>query len=114
MKVIAIATATLIATTISASAHSTKWLERTQDMQNQQIEQGRYSGELTRREYWQLQAEQARIADMQRAAKADGYISGREYRAIREAQQQAARHIADESRDGQANWFRRLFRRSAY
>ena len=71
------------------------------------IERGRYSGELTRREYRDLKAEQQAIRDMEARAKADGYVSKREYRLIREAQGNAARHIYQEAHDGQTSWYRR-------
>jgi len=112
MRTIAIAAVTLIATTATASAHSTKWIDRVQDAQAQRIEQGRYSGELTRREYWRLKSEQAKIAELEAAAKRDGVVTSREYRAIRDAQQEASRHIYQETHDGQVSWFRRMFRHS--
>jgi hypothetical protein len=78
------------------------------------IEQGRYKGDLTRREYRELLAEQARIANLERKAKEDGYVSRREYREIKEAQSSAARHIDSETSDGQVSFWRRWLYRSRY
>jgi hypothetical protein len=78
------------------------------------IEQGRYSGDLTRREYRQLVNEQQRIADLEKKAQADGYISRREFREIREAQSDAGKHIEHETKDGQVSFWRRWLYRSRY
>jgi hypothetical protein len=105
LKTIFAATTIVIATAGIASAQNS--IDRTQAAQAWEIEQGRQSGQLTRREYRELQAEQARIAEMERQAKADGYVSRRERREIREAQRDAANHIYIESHDRQVNWWRR-------
>jgi hypothetical protein len=107
LKVITIAAATIVAGSAAALAHDTRPIDRTQDRQAERIEQGRYSGELTRREYVRLKAEQARIAELERRAKADGIVTGSEYRAIREAQREASRHIYDETHDNQRSFWRR-------
>ncbi len=72
-----------------------------------QIEEGRYKGDLNRREYRELLAEQNRIAELERNAKADGYVSRREFREIREAQASAAQHIKSESTDRQVSLWRK-------
>ncbi len=90
-----------------ASAYGDKQINGVQAREAAAIEQGRYSGDLTRREYRDLKAEQRAIQDMENRAKADGHISKREYRNIREAQVNAARHISQESHDGQKSWYRR-------
>lgn len=100
----------LVALAVSATgalAYGDKQINNLQARENAAIEQGRYSGELTRREYRDLKAEQRAIQDMENRAKADGHISKREYRDIREAQANAARHISQESHDGQKSWYRR-------
>lgn len=78
------------------------------------IEQGRYNGELTRREYRQLLSEQQRIADLEKKAQSDGYVSRREFREIREAQGDASKHINQEAKDGQVSFWRRWLYRSRY
>jgi hypothetical protein len=104
---IATALLALAATTSVAAAHSTKGIDREQDRQFEAINEARLRGELTKREYNQLLDEQNRIADMERAAKADGRVTGREVRAIKEAQTEARSHISDEASDGQKSWLRR-------
>jgi hypothetical protein len=82
-------------------------IEANHDVLRQRIEQGRYNGQLTRREYRELTAEQARIeADIARA-KEDGHISRREYQKIHDEQIAAYRHVKAESTDGQISWWRR-------
>jgi uncharacterized membrane protein YebE (DUF533 family) len=100
----------LIGLAVSATgalAYGDKKINDIQARESAAIEQGRYSGELTRREYRDLKAEQRAIQDMENRAKADGHISKREYRNIHEAQANAARHIAQETHDSQKSWYRR-------
>ncbi len=101
------AIALVTVTTTGAFAYGEDTLEANREVQKQRIEQGRYSGELTRREYRQLKAEQAKVdADLARA-QADGRITKREYRALHEEQIEAYRHIKSETNDGQKSLWRR-------
>ena len=99
MRILLITTAAIVMTTTGVMAFG---------------DNGRSSGDLTLREYRQLQNEQARIAEMERAAKADGHVSRREYRRIHDAQMEAYRHVDQEAHDGQISYWRRWFRRSSY
>ncbi len=83
--------------------------ERREAAQEHQIDNARRSGQLTRSEYQALQAEQARIDAMQRRAQADGRIDRYEAAQIRRAQNEASRHIYQESHDGEKSrryWYR--------
>ena len=102
--------AATLATAGTASADEAGRRARLNEIDRQQareVETGRYQGELTRQEYRQLQSERARIAELERKAKADGYVSRKEFREIREAQDAAERHIQSETHDGQKSWWRR-------
>ena len=108
LKIATLATAAIVATTVSAAAHeSTRQIDNARAAQDRQIEQGRYQGDITRREYRALEAEQKRIAEMERRALADGHLNKREAREIKTAQNEAARHIKTERNDGQVSWYRR-------
>lgn len=107
IKAIILAASLVAATSATASAHDLGGVDRTQAWQLDQIEQQRRNGQLTRREHGALIAEQGRIAEIERHAKADGRLTGREVRAIREAQAAAGQHIYEESHDRQVNWWRR-------
>jgi hypothetical protein len=109
-----LSTGALLATTGTAAARDTSVIDSVQAQQRYRIERGRYTGALTRHEYRQLKAEQAHIAAMERRAKADGYVSYREYRAIRNAQHAAAQHIYAEIHDGQVSHWRRWLYRHRY
>lgn len=111
---IALAATTLALVTGTASAADPRPIDRTQAWQQQEIEQGRRNGSLTRREYAALQAEQARITEMERRAKADGYVNRREFNEIRDAQRDAQNHIYVESHDRQVNWWRRWKSQHSY
>jgi hypothetical protein len=108
MRTTLIATAIVLATTTGALADR---IDQRQASEAYRIEQGRRSGQLTAHEYAQLKAEQARIASMERAAKADGVVTYREARAIEHAQDAASRHIYQEKHDGETarrhHWYRR-------
>jgi uncharacterized membrane protein YebE (DUF533 family) len=112
MKRFLITAATLAVTASSAFAYGGATIDANEAVQAQRIEQNRYNGELTRREYRALQAEQARIKDMEARARADGHISKREYNKIHDAQIEAYRHIKSESNDGQVSWYRRWLYRT--
>ena len=108
LKTATLATAAIIASTMSAAAHeSPKPIDDIRAAQQRQIENGRYYGDLTRREYRALEAEQARIADMERRALADGRLTKSEVREIKTAQKEAEQHITAERNDNQVSWYRR-------
>jgi hypothetical protein len=82
-------------------------IDANQAIERQRIEDARLKGELSRKEYRQLNAEQARITEMERQAKADGHISKAEYNKIHDAQIEAYRHIKAESTDKEGSPIRR-------
>jgi hypothetical protein len=110
LTLIAAATA-IIATSTAASAHDWRAdrIDARQAEQAYRIQHNRHTGQLTLAEKWRLQAEQRRIARMERYAKSDGYISADEARRINAAQNRANRHIHGESRDHQRAWWRRTW-----
>jgi hypothetical protein len=91
-----------------------KQIDEIQAREAAAIEQGRYKGDLTRREYRELLSEQAHVAALEKKAKEDGYVSRREYREIKDAQINAAKHIDSESSDGQVSFWRRWLYRHRY
>lgn len=95
-RTVLVALAALTATAATASADE---IDRRQFRQDYRIEQGLRSGDLTRREAAALAAEQARIRDLERRAKADGYVSPYERARLRAAQNEASRHIRQERHD---------------
>jgi opacity protein-like surface antigen len=82
-------------------------IDANQAVQQQRIDDARLKGELSRKEFRQLSAEQARIAEMERQTKADGHVSKAEYNKIHEAQTEAYRHIKTESTDKDGSPIRR-------
>lgn len=101
--------AATLATTGAASADDDRRARLAEiDRQlSREVETGRYQGELTRREYRDLQLERGRIVELERQAKSDGYISRKEFKEIRAAQDTAERRIQSETQDGQKSWWRR-------
>lgn len=107
MKRIAIASIlALTALTTTASAYDRQSeIDRREAIQESRIQAGRRSGEITRFESMKLEAEQARIRQMERNALRDGHIDRREAAQIRDAQNAASRHITQESHDRQRRWW---------
>ncbi len=102
-KIALIAALGLVALTSTAQAYDARQAEidRTAAIQQQRIQAARRSGELTGREYRQLEAEQARVRQLERNALRDGHIDRREAAQIRQAQNQASRDIYRESHDSE-------------
>ena len=90
-------------------AYGTIQVER--ERQRALVEQGRNDGSITWTEKYSLSREQARIEQLERDALADGRLSRDEYRNLRQAQDDAARHILTERHDNQVRgWWWRLWR----
>lgn len=95
-----------ISPVLATSASAYDDIDARQARQQSRIQQGVRSGEINRWEYLRLEREQARIAAMERRAKADGRVDRHEAEQIRRAQNEASRHIYQESHDSQRRWFR--------
>lgn len=106
LKATLIGLALAATSTAAALAHDLSGVDRTQAGQLREIELQRQRGQLTRREYNALVAEQGRIAGLEQSAKSDGIVTGREYRVLREAQRDAANHIYQDSHNGRVNYLR--------
>ena len=110
--------ATLIATAATASAHDRYDqgraygdIQAEHARQQAAIEQGRADGSLTWYEKFAINREQARVEQLEQDALADGRLSKDEYIRIRQAQDDAARHIASERHDEQVRgWWWRMWR----
>ena len=74
---IALATAVVLTSAIAAHAAdtSTAGIDARRAQEQQRIQEGRRSGQLSPGEYRALEAQQARIARDERIAKSDGYVS---------------------------------------
>lgn len=108
-----IATVTLAAlTTLAVTTGANAWgtsssdIDRTQANQAARINQGLRDGSLTRREAEALAAEQRRIQALESAAKRDGVVTRGEQAAIKNAQENASRHIYQERHDSESRWSR--------
>lgn len=90
--------------TASASAHSTRRIDRTLDHQAMSIERGRQTGQITWLEGKKLRAEQRDIEGLRAAYLADGKLTAREYRDLRDRQETAAWNILNEKHDSRRRW----------
>ena len=78
---------------------STKRIDKRQERQDQRIERGAKSGDLTKKEARRLEKSQERIDDAERRAMKDGKITKEERARIEKRQDQQARDIARERSD---------------
>jgi C1A family cysteine protease len=104
-----LATLSAIASTTPANA-SERWrfeVDKRQAKHSQLIREGRRYGTLTFWEARRLRREQSRIAQLQRLYMADGYLDPSEKRALRYAQDSAAKHIFAQRNNSKVGWWRR-------
>ena len=114
MNRLALAAALLVTSVGAASAYDryndTSDIDARRARESQRIEDGRRTGQLSGREYRFLRAEQARIADHERQAKADGYVSPDERRRLNQELDQASANIHrlkhNDEVSGRRYWYR--------
>lgn len=87
--------------TLPALAQSTPAIDARQARQEQRIEQGVASGQLTNREAARLERGQQHVANMEARAKADGVVTPKERARIQHAENVQSRHIYREKHDRQ-------------
>ena len=80
---------------------ATPGIDKREVLQQQRIDQGVKSGELTGKEAARLERGQQRVQNMEAKAKADGVVTGKEARRIEHAQDQESRKIYREKHDNQ-------------
>ena len=80
---------------------ATPGIDKRQAQQQQRIDQGVQSGELTQREAARLERRQERIGKMEEKAKADGVVTKKERAHIQHQQNQESRRIYREKHDKQ-------------
>ncbi len=100
MKTIIAAAAILVAASSAAFAYSADTRLRAQ---NNRIEAGRESGQITWREGIRLRRQQADIMRAQARLRADGYLGRSDRRTLHLMQDEAARDIARKQNNG---WWR--------
>ena len=107
---VALAATLLLANAVAASAHDrndTSDIDARRASEARRIEEGRRSGQLSGREYRFLKVEQARIADDERRAKADGYVSPEERRRLNRELDQASSDIHRLKHNNETAFWRR-------
>lgn len=80
----------------------TSAVEKKQCEQQQRIQQGIRSGELTRKEVARLEMQQAKINQCKRIARVDGIVTPYERAIIKHEQRRADRVIAIQKLDGES------------
>ena len=95
---------TVLVTFFSVSAFaqaSTPNFDQRQDRQQQRIDQGVQSGQLTEREAARLDKGQDRLQRMEDKAKADGAVTAKERARLQQAENVQSRHIKRQKHDRQ-------------
>jgi hypothetical protein len=103
IAIAAFATAAGAALPALAQTTSTPRIDQRQANQEQRIEQGVKSGQLTGKEAARLEKGQARVQKMEDKAVADGKVTKKERAKIEKAQDKQSRRIAKEKHDKQQN-----------
>jgi uncharacterized membrane protein YebE (DUF533 family) len=101
MKTHLIAAALVTLVAIPAFAQSTPRIDAREARQEDRIEQGEKSGQLTPRETACLERGQAHVQTMEANAKADGVVTNQERARINHAQDVQSRHIYRQKHDAQ-------------
>jgi hypothetical protein len=105
MKLTAVLTALLISAVPglagAADVDSTKRIDKRQDAQDNRIERGRKSGDLTKKEAERLEKGQARVDKAERKAMRDGEMTKEERARIEKLQDNQNRAIKDQREDKQ-------------
>lgn len=85
----------------AAAPAATPGIDQRQQTQEQRIDQGQASGQLTRRESRKLDHQQARINRTESAAKADGVVTPGERKHLHALQNHASKSIHHQKHDAQ-------------
>ena len=99
--VVAAAVLALSAFAASAQNANTPRIDQRQANQEQRIDQGIASGELTKRETRRVERQQASINRAEDKAKADGVVSAQERKSLTHRQNKASRNIRHQKHDAQ-------------
>ncbi len=86
----------------TAAGTDTPRIDQRQANQEQRIDRGIASGELTKPEARRLTHQENRIDKMENKAKADGVVTGQEKKHLTKAQNKTSRHIYRQKHDAQA------------
>ena len=89
------------AQTPPAPGASTPKVDARQERQEKRIEQGKASGELTRREAHRMERQQRRVEHAEARAKADGTVTAGERAKLDAMQDKTSRHIHRQKHDRQ-------------
>lgn len=99
---LALLSAAALAQAADTTTPATPRVDARQAVQEQRIDQGQASGELTRREARRLEAEQKGINKVETAVKADGTVTAKERARLHRLQDKASRDIRRQKHDAQA------------
>lgn len=100
-KVVAVTALAFVAWPALTQAQSTPRIDQRQANQEQRIDQGVASGQLTKREAAQLEKGQAHVQQMEDQALADGTMTKRERARLERAQNRQSRRIFRQKHDRQ-------------
>jgi uncharacterized membrane protein YebE (DUF533 family) len=103
MKAMTMTLAVMVSTggLVYAQGTETPRIDQRQANQQERIDQGVASGQLTEREAHRLNRQQEHIDKMESKAKADGVVTKRERSRIERAQDRTSRHIVRQKHDAQ-------------
>jgi hypothetical protein len=101
VKLVTLAAIAVFVLPAAAQTDSTRRIDKRQQRQENRIEKGEKSGQLTQKEAARLEKGQARVQKMEDKAFADGKVSKKEKARIEKAQDRQSRNIYRERHDKQ-------------
>lgn len=99
--ILALSSLLLAAPALAADPAATPGVDKREAIQQQRIEQGVQSGQLTPREAARLEKGQGKVERMETKAKADGTVTRQERQRLHQQQDVQSRHIQREKHDRQ-------------
>ena len=101
-KFLTLAVAGALALPAAAQTQSTPRIDTRQERQEQRIDRGEKSGQLTQKEAARLDKGQAKVQKMENKATADGKVTKKERAKIEKAQDRQSKKIYRQKHDKQA------------
>ena len=100
-SLLAFCSSAVLAQAAAPAAPATPRVDQRQENQAQRIEEGKASGELTRREAHRLNHQQKAVAAAETQAKADGTVTAQERKRLHKMQDHTSQNIHQQKHDRQ-------------
>jgi len=100
---LALAVVSLSSQAQSSAAASTPLINKKQATEQQRIEKGQASGQITSQEAAHLEKREQHVTNLETQAQADGKVTAQERTRVRAAERRTSHHIHNQAHDKQAS-----------